>query len=73
MTEPEISPVGTAFTWVGRITAIGLIMVLPGVGGAWLDRQLETTLLEPVGFLFGFTLGLACIVRLTAANPQKKQ
>ena len=71
MTEPEISPIGTAFTWVGRITAIGLVMVLPGVGGAWLDRQLETTVLEPAGFLLGFILGLTSIVRLPAANRQK--
>lgn len=71
MTEPEISPIGTAFTWVGRITAIGLVMVLPGVGGAWLDRQLETTVLEPAGFLLGFILGLTSIVRLATTNRQK--
>jgi len=46
-------------------------MVLPGVGGAWLDRQLETTVLEPAGFLLGFILGLTSIVRLAAANRQK--
>ena len=71
MTEPEISPIGIAFTWVGRITAIGLVMVLPGVGGAWLDRQLETTVLEPAGFLLGFILGLTSIVRLATTNRQK--
>lgn len=71
MTEPKISPVGTAFTWVGQITTIGLVMVLPGVGGAWLDRQLETTVLEPAGFLLGFILGLTSVIRLAAANHQK--
>ena len=30
-------------------------MVLPGAGGNWLDRQLETTVLEPVGFLFVYS------------------
>ena len=48
-------------------------MVLPGAGGNCLDRQLETTVLEPVGFLFGFTLGLTSIIRLTAKNRQEKQ
>ena len=38
---------------------------------AWLDRQLETTVLEPAGFLLGFILGLTSIVRLAAANRQK--
>ena len=71
MTEPQISPIGAAFTWVGRITAIGLVMVLPGITGDWLDQQLETTILEPVGFLLGFVLGLTSVVRLATAKQQK--
>ena len=71
MTEPQISPIGAAFTWVGRITAIGLVMVLPGITGDWLDQQLDTTILEPVGFLLGFVLGLTSVVRLAAAKRQK--
>ena len=71
MTEPQISPIGAAFTWVGRITAIGLVMVLPGITGDWLDQQLETTIFEPVGFLLGFILGLTSVVRLATAKRQK--
>ena len=71
MTEPHIPPIGAAFTWVGRITAIGLVMVLPGITGDWLDRQLDTTFLEPVVFLLGFVLGLTSVVRLAAAKRQK--
>ncbi len=71
MTEPQISPIGAAFTWVGRITAVGLVMVLPGITGDWLDRQLDTTILEPVGFLLGFVLGLTSVVRLAAGKRQE--
>ena len=71
MTEPQISPIGAAFTWVGRITAVGLVMVLPGITGDWLDRQLDTTILEPVGFLLGFVLGLTSVVRLATVKRQK--
>ncbi len=71
MTEPQISPIGAAFTWVGRITAIGLVMVLPGIAGDCLDRQLDTTILEPLGFLLGFILGLTSVVRLATAKWQK--
>jgi hypothetical protein len=46
-------------------------MVLPGIAGDWLDRQLDTTILEPVGFLLGFVLGLTSVVRLAAAKRQK--
>lgn len=71
MTEPQIPSIGEAFTWVGRITAIGLVMVLPGITGDWLDQQLETTILEPVGFLLGFVLGITSVVRLATAKQQK--
>jgi hypothetical protein len=46
-------------------------MVLPGITGDWLDQQLETTILEPVGFLLGFILGLTSVVRLATAKRQK--
>ena len=46
-------------------------MVLPGITGDWLDRQLDTTILEPVGFLLGFVLGLTSVVRLAAGKRQK--
>ncbi len=55
---------GEALVWVSRITAIGLTMFLPGVGGGWLDDRLGTRFLGPSGFVLGFLLGMAAIVGL---------
>ena len=34
------SPIGQAAEWVARIASVALLMVLPGLGGNWLDRAL---------------------------------
>ncbi len=68
MAAPSPSPIGDAFGWAGRIMAVGLVMVLPGVVGRWLDGRLETGWFEPIGFAIGFTAGLAAVVRLAGAG-----
>ncbi|MBT4159588.1 MAG: hypothetical protein HOK57_02840 [Planctomycetaceae bacterium] len=60
-----------AFVWVGRITAIGLTMVLPGIVGSWVDHRLDTAVFEPVGFILGFLAGLAALIRVAATRQQK--
>lgn len=64
MPGPGSSPIGDAFGWAGRIMAVGLAMVLPGVGGRWLDGWLGTGFCEPLGFALGFLAGLTSLVRL---------
>lgn len=73
MAEPAPSPIGAAFGWAARIMAVGLTMVLPGIGGSWLDSRLDTGFCEPFGFVIGFTAGLAALVRLagTTRPPQR--
>ncbi len=62
---------GEAFVWVGRITAIGLTMVLPGIFGSWIDHLLNTVVCEPTGFILGFFAGLAALIRVAATRQQK--
>jgi hypothetical protein len=71
-TSPS-SPVGVAFGWAGRIMAVGLTMVLPGIGGSWLDSRLGTGWWEPIGFVFGFVAGLTALVRLAASSKPPQQ
>ena len=71
MKRTQTPLVGEAFVWVGRITAIGLTMVLPGIVGSWLDYRLNTAVCEPVGFILGFLAGLASLIRLAATRQQK--
>lgn len=61
---PGGSPIGEALVWVSRITALGLTMFLPGVGGGWLDHRLGTSFLGPLGLALGFGIGLTWIVQL---------
>jgi hypothetical protein len=68
---PPPSPMGEAFTWVARITAVGLGMALPAVAGTWLDTRLGTTFLGPAGVVVGLAVALAWVVRLGATAPAR--
>lgn len=72
--EPEvISPIGEGFTWVARITGVGLVMTLPTAAGAWLDARLGTGLFAPVGLVVGFVAGLAGIVGMAGRTPPRRK
>lgn len=66
------SPIGEALVWVSRITALGLMMFLPGVGGGWLDRRLGTSFLGPLGLILGVGVGLLRIVQLGGASRRDR-
>lgn len=72
MADPAPSLIGVAFGWAGRIMAVGLTMVLPGIGGRWLDNRLGTGFCEPIGFVLGFFAGLSALVRLAGTGTTPK-
>lgn len=53
-----------ALDWVSRVLAICVVMVLPGIGGGWLDRQLGTGYWTVLGFVFGFVSGFTTLILL---------
>ena len=53
-----------AMEWVSRVLAICVVMVLPGLGGGWLDRQLGTGYWTVIGFVFGFASGFTALILL---------
>lgn len=53
-----------AVEWVARITAVALLMILPGIGGHWLDGQFQTGFLALVGFAFGFVAGFVALLAM---------
>ncbi len=55
---PEGNPSAFAFGWVARMTTIVLEMVLPGLGGHWLDARWETKYWALLGFGLGFGVGI---------------
>lgn len=68
MNLSEKRPTGTdqiwqmATEWVSRVMAIGLLMVLPGVLGAWLDKKFGTSFLTLLGFAIGLLAGLSGLI-----------
>ena len=58
-----------AIEWVARVTAVALLMVLPGVAGQWLDGRFGTEFLTLVGFGFGFCAGFVAL--LAMVNTKK--
>ena len=61
---PQGSPIGEAMVWVSRITAIGLVMFLPGVAGGWLDTRLGTSCFGLAGLVLGFSAAITWLVQL---------
>jgi len=55
-TPDERSSLAQAAAWTSRITTISAEMVIPGIGGYWLDLRWGT---KPVFLLVGVFLGLA--------------
>ena len=61
-----------AFNWVGRVVAVAVEMVLPGVAGSWLDRTWGTSFLAPLGFVLGLLLGVTHLIVMAQASARSK-
>lgn len=65
------SPIGLAFEWVGRILAVVIEMVVPGLVGQYLDNRWGTRFLVLFGFCGGLSLALWHLVIMTRPRPGK--
>lgn len=68
--SPPQHPMAAAMQWVARITAAGLIMVLPGLLGQWLDNQLGTSFLALLGFAVGIAVSIAYLIAITRPKSE---
>ena len=59
--------------WVAKITTVALEMVLPAVGGGYLDQRLGTSYWTIVGLVFGVVFGLWHLLQMTKSLPQSTQ
>ena len=62
---PGPDPLASAMEWVTKITTVGLEMVLPAVGGAYLDKQVGTTYWALVGAMLGMVFGMWHLLQMT--------
>jgi hypothetical protein len=63
------NPMSLATQWVARIFAVSLLMILPGVGGRWLDEKLGTEFLTLLGFGLGLVSGVVSLLVMTKVSP----
>ncbi len=63
-----------ALQWASRLTTIALEMVLPGLGGFWLDQWLGTGVVFLIlGVIAGFWLGLSHLLQISRAAAVGKR
>ena len=67
MAEGADHPMAIAMQWVARVFAATLMMILPGLGGQWLDRRWGTGFLGLAGFVLGLIGGVAYLITVTRA------
>jgi hypothetical protein len=58
-------PFAVAMEWVTKITTVGLEMVLPAIGGAYLDKRIGTTYWALIGVVLGMTVGMWHLLQMT--------
>ena len=63
-TQPE-HPMAVAMQWVARVFAATAVMVLPGLGGKWLDGRWGTRFLGVAGFVVGLVGGVVYLIGVT--------
>ena len=59
-----------AMEWVAKITTVSLEMVLPGVGGHYLDTRLGTSYWALIGFGVGMTVAMLHLIQMTRRPPE---
>lgn len=63
-------PTSLALEWVARITAVSLVMVMPGILGHWLDQKAGVSFFTLAGFAIGFVAGFVAL--LAMVKPKKR-
>ena len=73
ISSDDRSPIATAYQWASRIIVVALEMVLPGMAGLWLDKQIGTVVLFMlIGFGVGCTGAVIHLVQMTRADAVRK-
>jgi uncharacterized protein YqgC (DUF456 family) len=71
--RPSVDPLALAMEWVAKITTVALEMVLPAVGGGYLDRRLGTSHWALVGVVLGVVVGMWHLLLMTKVKPNGKR
>lgn len=64
------SPIAEAMQWVSRITTVGLMMVLPALGGRWLDDRRGTHHWALIGLVVGLAVGMWQLLQIAGGKKR---
>ena len=70
--RPKQDPIALAMEWVAKITTVALEMVLPAVGGGFLDRRFGTNYWALAGVVLGTVVGMWHLLQMTRSGQAKK-
>jgi len=70
--RPQPDPLALAMEWVAKITTVGLEMVLPAIGGAYLDKRFGTSYWALAGLVLGVVVGIWHLLQMTKPPGGKK-
>lgn len=65
MAEGPLHPMAAAMQWVSRVFAAALMMILPGLGGQWIDERWGTRFIGLAGFAVGLVVGVTYLIAAT--------
>jgi F0F1-type ATP synthase assembly protein I len=64
-----VSSMAEAMKWVSVVTSFVGVMIVPALGGIWLDNLLGTkSLFTILGAIFGFSRGMYCLLGMVKAS-----
>ena len=64
-----VGSMAEATKWVSVITSFVGVMIVPALGGIWLDNLLGTTSVFTIlGAIFGFIGGMYCLLGMVKGN-----
>ncbi len=69
--ENDSRQMAIAYGWVARMTTVVLEMILPGLGGDWLDSRWGTNYWVVAGFGVGFALGIFHLLHMVKERSPK--
>jgi ATP synthase protein I len=68
------SSFAVAMEWTSRITAISMEMILPTLGGLWLDQRWQTRpLFLVLGGILGFSIAMTSLLQLGKSRKQGRK
>jgi ATP synthase protein I len=76
--RPKRDPLALAVEWVTKITTVALEMVLPAIGGGYLDQRWGTKYWTLIGLVLGLVVGMWHLLQMTkqpkrGSSPKEDQ